>query len=74
MNMLTEVEAKQLLNRVDSLILELEKIRNQIASLSSAPASINVTIPAMTELLFGAMGKGKWDEYDIFADYERFRQ
>lgn len=55
-----------LLAHIDAIIQELENLRCLIAQQSSAPA------PPLVERLFGSLGQGTWDEYDVDIDWLRF--
>ena len=49
-------------NRIDAIIQELQALRELVAQeVASSPDNL-------TEQLFGALGQGKWDEYDLNLD------
>lgn len=52
-------EKEALLARIDAIIRELKDLRRLVVQQSPAPA------PHLTERLFGALGQGTWDEYDL---------
>ena len=59
-------DKEALLARIDAIIRELENLRRLVVQRSSAPA------PHLAERLFGALGQGTWDEYDLDIDWLRF--
>lgn len=52
--------------RIDAIIRELEALRRQLV------APVTTGMPNLTEQLFGALGHGTWDEYDLQLDWARF--
>ena len=63
--MSTNLDRATIIARVDAAIRELELLRRQLA----APIK---TTRNLTEQLFGALGAGTWDEYDLHLDWARF--
>jgi hypothetical protein len=62
---LTSVDREQMLARIESAIRELETLRRQLMIPVAAAGNL-------TEQLFGALGHGTWDEYDLNLDWARF--
>ncbi|MBI5292156.1 MAG: hypothetical protein HY872_09800 [Chloroflexi bacterium] len=60
----TDIDRATLVARIDATIRELELLRRQLA----VPIK---TTHNLTEQLFGALGKGSWDEYDLHLDWAR---
>jgi len=54
-----------MLARIESAIHELETLRRQLL----VPA---ITAGNLAEQLFGALGHGSWEEYDLNLDWARF--
>jgi hypothetical protein len=73
MNADQQVDIAQLARRIDHLTRELLEIRRQISSLQ-AGAHRDDPRPHLADELFGALGHGDWQEYDFFAEYERFSE
>ncbi len=64
------LDTRQMLNQIDTLILELQMMRRQLTQglpLVSSDAGL-------TNRLFGAAGHGTWDEYDLNLDWQRFSE
>lgn len=55
-----------IVNQIDAIICELQGLRQTIL-VQTQPPNGNVT-----EQLYGALGQGSWDEYDLYLDWERF--
>ena len=75
MNSASPIDTKQLISRVDALIRELHEVRRQISVLTVQQALAHGDFPTQANQareLYGAMGKGSLEEYDLFADWERF--
>lgn len=51
------LDVRQVIARIDAIIHELETLRRQPVT---SPAT---AMPNLTERLFGALGRGTWDEY-----------
>lgn len=64
--MSTSLDANRIIARIDAVIHELEALRQQLI----APASPSTS--DLTDLLFGALGRGTWEEYDLNLDWARF--
>lgn len=54
------------LERLDTIIRELQELR-QVVLTRNRPAERNVTAQ-----LYGVLGQGTWDEYDLHLDWQRF--
>jgi ABC-type amino acid transport substrate-binding protein len=72
MNLQTNDQSQKLiLRRIDAIIAELQALRQQVQTVQAVQA----TTPPSTNLvdeLAGALGNGRWDEYDKLLDWERF--
>ncbi|MFQ5855320.1 MAG: hypothetical protein ACE5LU_06730 [Anaerolineae bacterium] len=62
------LNSRQVIARIDAIIHELESLRHQLAS----PTPTLTPTTNLTEQLFGALGQGAWDEYDLHLDWLRF--
>ncbi len=51
-------ETQLILNRLDAIMRELDSLRRQIITPSPPPANL-------TDQLFGSLGKGTWEEYEL---------
>jgi hypothetical protein len=59
--------SEMILRRIDAIIRELELLRTLvIASETQQPAE------DLTQKLFGVLGRGNWEEYDLNLDWQRF--
>jgi len=54
------------IKQIDAIIRELQGLR-QIILVQTRPPNGN-----LTEQLYGALGQGSWDEYDLHLDWQRF--
>jgi hypothetical protein len=59
------IDREQMLTRIESAIRELETLRRQLIE----PV---VTVGNLAEQMFGALGHGSWEEYDLNLDWARF--
>jgi hypothetical protein len=55
-----------ILERIDAIIQELQELRQEILT-RDRPSEQNLAAQ-----LYGAWGKGTWDEYDPHLDWRRF--
>ncbi len=62
----TTLDIDQMLARIDAAIQELQALRQQLV------VPVKATTIGITEQLFGALGRGSWDEYDLDLDWARF--
>ncbi len=60
--------AKMILQRIDTIIAELQALRQQVVTTQS-PDSPSGDLVAE---LAGSLGQGTWDEYDAELDWKRF--
>lgn len=69
MNLHTNDQSQtMILRRIDAIIAELQALRQQVVTIQSpAPPSAN-----LVDELVGALGNGRWEEYDEMLDWERF--
>ncbi|MBK8434303.1 MAG: hypothetical protein IPL28_24775, partial [Chloroflexi bacterium] len=51
-------DTQLILNRLDTIMRELESLRRQIIMPSPPPTNL-------TDQLFGSLGKGTWEEYEL---------
>ena len=56
-------DPRQIIPRIDAAIRELEALRRELTT--PAPSH------NLTERLFGSLGRGAWDEYDLDLDWTR---
>ncbi len=58
------------LRRIDMIIAELQGLRQAVQVMSTQQQS------GLTQQLYGALGQGSWDEYDLDLDssWQRFEQ
>jgi hypothetical protein len=57
-----------ILQRIDAIIAELQALRRQVQTVQPlTPPTAN-----LVDELAGALGNGRWDEYDKLLDWERF--
>lgn len=63
----TALDTRQVVERIDAMIRELEIMRRQLTDLPKAETS-----SGLTDELFGALGHGTWAEYDLNLDWARF--
>ncbi len=62
-------DTEEMIKRIDAMIRELEGMRRELATMPKAEANQNVV-----DELFGALGHGTWDEYDLNLDWARFSE
>lgn len=57
-----------ILQRIDTIIAELQALRRQVQTVPP------LTTPSanLVDELAGALGNGRWEEYDKMLDWERF--
>jgi hypothetical protein len=58
---------KAILQRIDTIIRELEELRKMIVPLQAELPADN-----LAQQLYGVLGQGTWDEYDLDLDWQRF--
>jgi hypothetical protein len=61
-----ESTATILLERIDAIARELEELRKAVWLQTQLPER------NLTNRLYGALGQGSWDEYDLELDWQRF--
>lgn len=67
MQAISQRERQKLLQQIDALIRDLQNLRTQLSA-QSIPSS------GKAANLFGKLGRGSWQEYDLELDWERFTQ
>lgn len=65
----TTLDTRQVVERIDAMMRELEMMRRQLTTMPKAEPAIG-----LTDQLFGALGKGTWAEYDLNLDWARFSE
>ena len=63
------LDNRQVIARIDAMIRELQAMRRELATVPQAESK-----PNLVEDLFGALGHGTWDEYDLNLDWARFSE
>jgi hypothetical protein len=61
-----EPTAQVILEKIDTIAHELQELRKVVQSQARPPER------NLAEQLFGALGQGSWDEYDLHVDWHRF--
>jgi len=61
------LHTREMLKRIDEMIRELQVMREQLSITPKPPQP-----GGLTQQLFGALGHGTWDEYDMDLDWKRF--
>lgn len=59
-------DSPQVIARINAIIRELEILRRELTT------QVTLATPHLTEQLFGALGRGTWDEYEPDLDWLRF--
>jgi len=62
----TRVSSEAVLERIDAILRELLELRQTVV------AQGRVARGDMATELFGALGRGRWEEYDLGLDCRRF--
>jgi hypothetical protein len=57
---------ERILERIDAIIQELQELRQEVLTRD------RTTEENLAAKLYGAWGKGSWDEYDRHLDWQRF--
>ncbi len=65
----TTLDTRQVVERIDAMMRELETMRRQLTELPKV-----AVVSGLTQELFGAAGKGTRDEYDMALDWKRFAE
>ncbi len=60
-------DTRDVIERIDAMIRELQAMRRELATSPKTEPESNIVGE-----LFGAAGKGTWDEYDMNLDWMRF--
>jgi hypothetical protein len=56
-----------ILQRIDAIMRELGELRQMVLRIQSEPTAGN-----LAQQLYGALGHGSWEEYDMQLDWQRF--
>ena len=56
-----------ILQRIETLMRELAELRQMVLRIQSEPAAGD-----LAQQLYGALGHGSWEEYDLRLDWQRF--
>ncbi len=67
MDLQTNQSSQVLLRRIDAIMRELQALRQSVKAMQT-----NVPETDLAQQLYGALGKGSWDEYDPDLDWQRF--
>ncbi len=62
------LDPHQVIMRIDAIIRELEALRQQVTMLTPATSETS----GLTKELYGSLGHGSWEEYDLDLDWVRF--
>lgn len=62
-----DLSPETILQRIDTILRELEALRKMVAHTCVEPATDN-----QAQQLYGVLGRGTWDEYDRDLDWQRF--
>lgn len=62
------LDARQLIKQIDAIIPELLALRRQLTAAVTPSAEPH----GLSAALYGALGQGTWDEYDLDLDWVRF--
>jgi len=57
-----------ILQRIDVIMRELQELRKLVLRTQIEPSPAN----DLAQQLYGALGHGDWDEYDLDLDWQRF--
>lgn len=57
-----------LLRRVDAMMMELAALRDELRAIAPRESADGL----MVDSLYGSLGRGTLEEYDLVADWERF--
>jgi hypothetical protein len=55
-----------ILQRIDAIMRELGELRQMVLRIQSEPAAGN-----LTQQLYGVLGQGTWEEYDMQLDWQQ---
>ena len=64
-----DLDTKLVVERIDAMVRELEEMRRVLTAMPKRE-----TPAGLTEELFGALGRGTWEEYDVNLDWARFSE
>jgi hypothetical protein len=56
-----------ILQRIDAIMRELGELRQMVLHIQSQP-----TTGDLAQQLYGVLGHGSWEEYDMQLDWQRF--
>ena len=59
--------SETILRRIDDIIQELEALRKMVRH-----TAVDHQTDVLVQQLYGALGQGNWDEYDVNLDWQRF--
>ena len=59
---------EKILQRIDAIMHELEELRKEILHFQVKPPTGN-----LAQKLYGVLGRGNWDEYDLDLDWQKYR-
>ena len=61
-----EAVPETIIRQIDTIIRELQELQ-RLLSAQARPTNGN-----LTDQLYGALGRGSWEEYDLHLDWQRF--
>jgi hypothetical protein len=60
------ITPETIVKRIDLIVRELQELRRTVLHQAQPPNE------NLAEKLYGALGQGSWDEYDLHLDWQRF--
>lgn len=66
-----DTSSEMILRRIDAIIDELQSLRRAVITQQSPAITPTRSI---VEELFGSLGPGSWDEYDLMLDWKQFSE
>jgi uncharacterized membrane protein len=67
MDLQTNQSPHALLKRIDAIMRELQALRQSVQEMQTEAPETN-----LTQQLYGALGQGDWNEYDLDLEWQRF--
>jgi hypothetical protein len=61
-----ETTPETIIQKIEAIVYELQELQRTLQ------AQTRPSAPNLAEQLFGALGKGTWDEYELHLDWQRF--
>ena len=63
----TDESPEAILQRIETIMRELAELRQMVLHIQSEPAAGD-----LAQQLYGVLGHGSWEEYDVQLDWQRF--